>query len=414
MHLLYSVFIRLYAIAIAFAGLFNPKAKKFIQGRKNVFTNLQVWTNKNTKEVIWFHAASLGEFEQGRPLIEYLKKYHPQYAILLTFFSPSGYEVRKNYEHADYISYLPFDLEKNAKKFIDLAKPKMAFFIKYEFWHYYIKTLKSKTIPVFSVSTIFRENQVYFKKSKNFHNEILRNVSHFFVQDQTSLQLLHALGIKQSSITGDTRFDRVHEIAKQAQELEIIENFIDEKPVIVLGSIWDEDMKIIGEVLNRYIQQYKIIIAPHHISQENLAKIESYFSDYHAIRYSQYQLCCDGNFSILTIDNIGLLTSIYSYGNIAYVGGAFKTGLHNVLEPATFGLPVVFGSNYAKFKEAEGLLAAKGAESISTEKEFEKVLLRLLQNEQRNEMGNNAKLFVEKNTGATAQIIAYLHANKLL
>lgn len=413
MKFLYPFFIKFYAFFIQFASLFNSKAKLFVKGRKNVFDDLEDWCFLNSKQTIWFHAASLGEFEQGRPLIEYIKRHFPQYSILLTFFSPSGYEVRKNYEHADHICYLPLDSSRCAKKFIFTASPIMAFFIKYEFWNNYFKVLKNQNIPFYSVSSIFRKNQVYFKNVDNFHNTILKRVSHFFVQNKISEDLLNQIEIDSVTVTGDTRFDRVTEITKSAQSIEIVESFIDEKPTIILGSIWKEDLDVIGTVLNKHISKINLIIAPHNVDKKTLDTIASYFSS-KAVRYSQYKLCCDGEFSILLIDNIGLLTSIYAYGDIAYVGGGFKTGLHNVLEPATFGVPVIFGPQYDKFDEAKELVLSEGGISINSSDAFEEKLLGLLDVDKREATGKKAKAFIQNNVGATEKIIAYLKENEIL
>jgi len=414
MKFVYPFLISAYGILITLASVFNSKAKLFSKGRKNVFKELDYWCDMNSKRTIWFHAASLGEFEQGRPLIEYIKEKYPHYSILLTFFSPSGYEVRKDYEYADHICYLPLDSSSNAKRFIHMVNPKMVFFIKYEFWHNYLKTLNNNNIPTFSISSIFRENQVYFKKPKNFHNNILRNVTHFFVQNKASETLLKQIGISSTTVTGDTRFDRVADITKSAKSLEVIENFIDKNlPTVILGSSWKEDLDIIGSILSKHIADFKLIIAPHKVDTKTLDEIDSYFS-VKVLRYSNYQICCDGGFSVLTIDNIGLLTSIYAYGDIAYVGGAFKTGLHNVLEPATFGSPVIFGPQYEKFDEAKNLVQSGGGKSISNAEEFEKIFLRLLDKLEREKSGQLAKEFIQKNTGATKEIIKYLNEQNLL
>ncbi len=413
MKFFYPLFIASYGLLIKVAGLFNNKAKLFVSGRKNTFKHLKQWRKETSKEVIWFHAASLGEFEQGRPLIEYLKKEHPQFAILITFFSPSGYEVRKKYEHANHICYLPLDSSSNSKRFISLVQPKMTFFIKYEFWNNYFEALKKKGIPIFSISSIFRENQVYFKSTFNFHNTILRKVEHFFVQNKTSVTLLKQIEISNVSISGDTRFDRVADITKSAQPLEIIENFIGDLPTVILGSSWKDDLDVIGSVLNKHIKKFNLIIAPHNVDAKTIDEIDSYFT-VKVLRYSDYELCCDGGFSVLTIDNIGLLTSIYAYSDIAYVGGAFRTGLHNILEPATFGSPVIFGPNYAKFDEATNLIQSGGGKSINTTEEFENELLRLLNPSERTESGAKSKTFIQENTGATKKIVDYLENKNLL
>ena len=413
MKIFYPFFIASYGLLIGIASLFSYKAKLFVQGRKYVFKELEDWKSTIDKDIIWFHAASLGEFEQGRPLIESIKANYSQYAILLTFFSPSGYEVRKDYEYVDFTCYLPIDTSSNAERFVEVVQPKSTFFIKYEFWYNYFKTLREEGIPLFSVASIFRKDQVYFRSQRNFHNDILRNVTHFFVQNEESKNLLKSVGIADSSITGDTRFDRVSDITKTVQPLEIIENFIDDIPTVILGSAWKEDMEVIGAVLSKHVARFNLIIAPHNVDVKTIEEIESYFS-VRVLRYSGYELCCDGGFSVLTIDNIGLLTSIYAYGDIAYVGGGFKTGLHNVLEPATFGSPVIIGPEYSKFDEAKHLIAAGGAKSIGTSEEFEVEFLRLLNQVEREKSGAKSKKFIQDNLGATEKIVSHLKDANLL
>ncbi len=429
---LYDISLWGYWQAIKIAAPFNEKANLFKEGRKNWKTEVQLAFRSNKNPVAWFHCASLGEFEQGRPLIEAFKKNYPNYKILLTFFSPSGYEIRKNYEKADVIMYLPLDTKKNAEAFIKTVKPKVVFFIKYEFWHHFIKEISKHKTPLFSVSTIFRKEQHFFKgKNKrqvksNFSVRMLEAFTHFFVQNQSSKKLLNSINIQNVSITGDTRFDRVKTIVSQRKELPILEKFVGQNKLFVVGSSWQEDIEVIAPAFKETKEDYntlnesatdiiKLVIASHNIAESDLQKIEKSFNYLKIERYSKINLESKENIQnlqkadLLLIDNIGLLSSIYSYGDVAYIGGAFGKGLHNILEAATFGMPIIFGDkNYQKFNEAIDLVEKKGAFTVSDAKELEILLERLfIDNEYREQINKISREYVNKNTGATQQIMDF-------
>ncbi|WP_338814688.1 glycosyltransferase N-terminal domain-containing protein [Bernardetia sp. Wsw4-3y2] len=418
---------------IKIAAPFHQKANLFKEGRKNWKTELQAKFKKIKQPVAWFHCASLGEFEQGRPVIEAFKEEYPHYKILLTFFSPSGYEIRKNYDKADVIMYLPLDTQKNAEFFIETVKPRVVFFIKYEFWHHFIEETWKRKIPLFSVSTIFREDQHFFKgnnkakqgKESDFSVKMLERFTHFFVQNEHSKNLLNSINISTVSITGDTRFDRVSHIVAQRKELPILENFIGQSKLLVVGSSWQEDIEVLAPAFQKFREsnkditedntKVKLAIASHQIGESDLRQLEKAFDYLKIERYSKVNLNDKKSLQnlqqadLLLIDNIGLLSSIYSYGDVAYIGGAFGKGLHNILEAATFGMPIIFGNkNYQKFQEAIDLLAKKGAFSVSNEKELESLLKKLFKDyyfrEQINEI---TREYVIQNTGATSQIIDF-------
>jgi 3-deoxy-D-manno-octulosonic-acid transferase len=413
---------------IQLAAPFLEKASLFKEGRKNWKTELQTKFEKMKQPVAWFHCASLGEFEQGRPLIEAFKEEYPHYKILLTFFSPSGYEIRKNYDKADVIMYLPMDTQKNAEFFIETIKPKIVFFIKYEFWHHFIKETHKRNIPLFSVSTIFRADQHFFKgkSQNNFSVKMLERFTHFFVQNESSKNLLNSINIQKVSITGDTRFDRVATIVSQRKELPILEKFVGQNKLLVVGSSWQEDIEILAPAFKEIKEDYtilnetkkdriKLVIASHNIAQSDLQKIEKAFFYLKIERYSKVDLNDKKSVEnlqkadLLLIDNIGLLSSIYSYGDVAYIGGAFGKGLHNILEAATFGMPIVFGDKkYQNFKEATDLVNKEGAFTISNAKELEILLERLfIDDYYREQINEITREYVIKNTGATKQIMDF-------
>jgi 3-deoxy-D-manno-octulosonic-acid transferase len=404
---------------------FNEKAKLWIEGRRGDVNSLMFDVglkasqtehkisnieNQNPKTV-WFHCASLGEFEQGRPVIEEFRATFPDYKILLTFFSPSGYEVRKNYAGADYICYLPSDTPANAREFIKKVNPSIVFFVKYEFWYNYLRILHEKQIPVISFSAIFRPNQIFFKWYGRFYRNILTYFSHIFVQNQSSLDLLQSAGIQNISIGGDTRFDRVQQIAIARKQLPIIEQFKDGKALLIIGSCWQQDFDVILPFLNNFAKDLKVIIAPHEIHD---AEIESWRKALHGktVRYSEIatenadiKTC-----NYLIIDNIGMLSSLYQYADFAWIGGAYGKGLHNILEAATFGLPIFFGNKvYKKFKEAVDLERLTGAKSIADTITFEKEFIQLYDDVAlRKEKSEIIQKYVEENLGGTDKIIKYV------
>ncbi len=403
MKLLYSIGIFFYNLLIKFSSGFNSKAKLRKDGVNFTFETLKSF---NSKHVIWVHCASLGEFEQGRPLIEKIKQKYSDYQIALSFFSPSGYEIRKKYELADLVFYLPGDSFKNAKKLISLLNPKLVFFVKYEFWYWYLRELKNQQIPTYLISGIFRKKQIFFKFYGSFFRKILKNFTHLFVQNTISADLLKQAGIQNVSITGDTRFDRVFEIASNRKRIEIIENFIKDKLVFVAGSTWKPDEDIIFQFMNLPgNKNVKYIIAPHEIKNENIKRIIN-LADKNVIRYSESNSENILSTDILIIDNIGLLSSVYAYADVAYIGGGFGAGIHNTLEAAVYGIPVIFGSKYQKFDEAKELIKRKAGFSITNKEEFNVILQNLIRDiNLRMQSGKNAEMYIKENIGATEKIL---------
>ena len=414
---LYRIFVWIYPIAAWMLGFFNPKAKQWHIGRKQIFNKIAVALASNTKPIIWMHCASLGEFEQGRPVLEGLQKQYPNYSILLTFFSPSGYEVHKNYTGAHYIFYLPMDSKTNAAKFLQITKPSIAIFVKYEFWHYYLTQLKKLQIPTILIAGIFRKDQLFFKWYGSFYKKLLSCFTAFFVQDKSSQKLLDTVGINnQVYIGGDTRFDRVIEIAAGFTPIPAIEQFCNNSLVIVAGSTWLEDDETIAhfEKANPHI---KFIIAPHDITEQRLQQCIGLYKN--AMLYSEYVKNFNNtpkNFNTLIIDNVGMLSKLYHYASISYIGGGFGAdGIHNCLEAAVHYKPVLFGPIYDKYIEAIGLVEAGGAISIEDALNFEAVAKELLNNnDKRKEMGQLAGDFVLAHKGASAKIIHYIQENRLL
>jgi len=404
--LIYDFGISFYQFGIFLGSFFNQKAKLIRKGRKQTFPILTEKLAQNTNPVAWFHVASLGEFEQGRPVIELFRKAFPNYKIVLTFFSPSGYEVRKNYSEADVICYLPADTPKNAQKFIKLVQPQVIFFVKYEFWHHFIDEAYSQKIPLISFSAIFREHQIYFRPYGSFFRAILEKFTHIFVQNENSEKLLQNIGIQNITIGGDTRFDRVKAICDGKKNLPMVEKFKDGQKVMVIGSSWEEDLNVIVPILDK-VQKLKLIIAPHQVTESSLQFVEKIFSSKKTIRYSQISSKIIQNSDILLIDNVGMLTSLYQYGEWAYVGGAFGKGLHNVLEPAVFGIPVFCGVNYDKFQEVIDLVNLGGVLSCQNTSDFETKFYSLLENEKRETVGEICDKYVGKNLGASEQVLYF-------
>ncbi len=405
MELIYKIGISLFSLTVRFASLFNEKAKQFVGGRKEWKKTLKNQVEKDAR-YIWFHCASLGEFEQGRPVIEEVKSQFPEYKIVLTFFSPSGYEIRKNYEGADVISYLPLDTKRNAQAFIDIVKPEKVFFIKYEFWYFFISELKERNISLYIISAIFRENQQFFKNTfwGRWYRQTLFKFEHFFVQNETSAQLLKNIGLNNISVAGDTRFDRVAAIAKAAKKIPAVEKFKGEHLLFIAGSTWKPDEELLIEFINQY-GNAKFIIAPHEVSSANVNRIHELLKR-PAISMSKITETEIEKYEVLIIDSIGMLSSLYQYGNVAYIGGGFGVGIHNILEAATFGMPIVFGPNYKKFKEAVDLISEGGAFSIDKYSELEQLFLRFI-SEKRfvNDTKEITRKYVEKNVGSTKFII---------
>lgn len=399
MFFIYKLAVRFYLFSIRIASLFKPKAKHWIEGRKNWVKNLKSIINRSDR-YIWVHCASLGEFEQGRPVIEKLKSEYPNRKILLSFFSPSGYEIRKNYEHADTVVYLPLDTNRNAKKFLEILNPEFAIFVKYEFWFNYIAELERRNIPVFVVSAIFREKQHFFRSWGKWFRKQLHKINWIFVQNEDSLKLLKDVGISHCSISGDTRFDRVAQIAEASKTFPEVENFIGSHKVLLAGSTWTPGEKLIRDFLHDKNSDLKVIIAPHEVHQDRISGIEKSFPG-QCIRYSEIHNST-GKENILIIDSIGKLSHLYQYASLAYIGGGFGAGIHNILEAATFGKPVIFGPNHQKFKEARELISLGGAFSVSNAAEFKNIFDQLLHDNQAFEKaGRICKQYTRENQGAT-------------
>ena len=392
-------------IGVAIASLFNKKVKKMWAGERQAVKVLKEKVDPEAR-YIWFHAASLGEFEQGRPLIEHLRETHPEYKILLTFFSPSGYEVRKNYEGADIICYLPLDTIRNARRFLRAVKPVMAFFIKYEFWYNYLHILQHRGVPTYSVSSIFRPDQIFFQWYGRQYGRVLKCFTHFFVQNMESKALLSKLGITDVDVVGDTRFDRVLQIKEASKQLPIVEQFTAHaQKVFVAGSSWLPDEEIFIKYFDIH-KDWKLIIAPHVISDEHLSQIFELLKGRRVVRYTEATEKNVKDAEVLIIDCFGLLSSIYHYGTVSYVGGGFGVGIHNVLEAAVWDIPVVFGPNNKHFQEAQGLMLVQGGFEIKDYQSFRDLMMRFetdaffLQN-----AGENAGAFVKSRAGATAKVM---------
>lgn len=405
MTFLYKIAIQLYHIFVWLAAPFNGKARLYVTGRRNWHIKLQRQIDRNAK-YIWVHCASLGEFEQGRPLIEAIKTEYPEYKIVLTFFSPSGYEIRKKYPFADIISYLPADTRRNAKCFLDAIKPEKALFIKYEFWFHYITELQRREIPLYLVSGMFRKNQVFFSGmpwGKWFRN-LLLNFTCLFVQDKESCVLLEKIGIKKCTISGDTRFDRVAGISKSAKHIPIVDKFAANNQVFIAGSTWGPDEALLARIINEN-ENIKCVIAPHEVTAENVSKLEKLLKKPN-IRFSLANVATIHQYQVLIIDSIGFLSSVYRYGKFAYIGGGFGVGIHNILEAATFGLPVIFGPNYQKFREARDMVDLGAAIPVKAFNELQNAISGLLNNSKMlDELSQKSRNYVNKNRGATQLIL---------
>ncbi|MGQ1911353.1 3-deoxy-D-manno-octulosonic acid transferase [Marinifilum sp. RC60d5] len=407
----YNLSVRIYVLLIRIAANFNPKAKQWVDGRKNLFAKLEKAV-KGEQNIVWFHSASLGEFEQGRPVIEKFKEKYPECKILLTFFSPSGYEVRKNYEGADFIFYLPPDFPTQVKLFMDIVNPKMAFFIKYEFWHHYLKELKKRKVPTYIFSTIFRPDQLFFKRYGKFHRKMLTAFTHLFVQNNESVSLLNSIGFNNVTLTGDTRFDRVYTIAKGSKTLPKVEGFSQNRPVLIAGSTWPKDEENIINYLNTSQNNYKYIIAAHEVDEGHINAITSKIAK-SWVRYTQASKQEIDNAEVLVIDCIGVLSSLYRYGTLAYIGGGFGRGIHNTLEAATFGLPIIFGPNYHKFQEAKDLIEIGASNSYDNFIELSKLLDSYYENvPERTESGQKSKNYVDEKRGASTKILSEIKVFK--
>jgi 3-deoxy-D-manno-octulosonic-acid transferase len=433
--LIYNLFICLYVLGIRITSLWNPKAKEWVEGRKNLFDELKKKISNNEK-TIWFHCASAGEFEQGKPVIEEVKKTYAAHKIVVSFFSPSGYNVAKKYPHADVITYLPSDTRKNAKQFIELIKPDLVVFVKYEYWYHHLSAVAFHHIPLIIVSAIFRRDQLFFKSYGKFYRQMLFLFRQIFVQDEDSLELLKTNSIQHCSLSGDTRFDRVKKIAGNFSEIPLLKEFIGESKTIVAGSTWEGD----EEILSSYVKSshVKIVIAPHEIKKDHILKLQQSFPD--CVLYSEVKnLLAPTEVQVnsiwnsineqqqkdlqkklagaktLIIDSMGLLSKLYYYATVTYVGGGFKSGIHNTLEAVVYGKPVLFGPKYHKFKEARDLIADGAAISVNNAEELKTKMDHFFNDpSELSKAGTAAKTYVEKNTGATQKIIQFIQENRLL
>lgn len=403
---LYNIALLFTRAGLRLAALFHPKAKAFVDGRTNIIKRVQQTFQGSKDRIVWVHCASLGEFEQGRPVIEALKAAFPDVKILLTFFSPSGYEVRKNYKHADFVFYLPWDTASNAFNFISAANPTVAIFVKYEFWLHYSRELKKRSIPLISISSIFRPDQMFFKPYGGFYRKILENFDFFFVQNERSQKLLHDIGIKNCTIAGDTRFDRVYAIVKEGGEIPIASKFKNQAKTMVVGSCWPEDFEVLTPMINH--GSLKFIIAPHEITENFLTSIERSL----LVRFVRYSAAANvtdlEDYQVLIIDNVGMLARLYQYGEFAFVGGAFGKGLHNILEAACYGIPIFFGNrNYHKFQEAVDLINRGGAVEVNDYVDF-KDKFELINNPATFTLACEVtQAYVTENLGATEKIMQY-------
>ena len=405
MTILYNLSIFLFSAFIRLVAPFNIKARQIRQGRKLTFSKLESEV-KHDRPIVWVHCASLGEFEQGRPVIETIRKQHPEYRILITFFSPSGYEIRKNYDQADYICYLPADTKKNVLRLIELVRPQMVFFVKYEFWYHYISELKKQNIPLFLFSAIFRENQQFFKNSPwgKWYRQMLFKFEHLFVQDQHSVDLLKKIEISKVTVAGDTRFDRVAEIARNGKSIPLVEIFKGSSMLVVAGSTWKPDEELLAQYIHNH-PEIKFIIAPHETKKGNVERLINLLKT-PVICYTEATESTVMNKQVLIVDTIGILSSLYKYADLAYIGGGFGVGIHNTLEAAIFGMPILFGPNYLKFNEATTMVTLGIAFPIADSNSLQDSLDDLLNNpEKRNQISKACITFTKQNLGASEIIL---------
>ena len=414
MRFLYRFSILTYRLSIGIAAFMgHEKAKQWIQGRRNSFFKIKQALIPGERRV-WFHCASLGEFEQGRPVIEKFRLAYPDIKIVLTFFSPSGYKVRKNYPGADYIFYLPLDTRQNASEFISLVLPEKVFFVKYEYWFHYFEELRKRSIPNYLVSAIFRSDQRFFKWYGGFFRKMLSAVSFFFVQDNESAALLNSIGLTNHSVTGDTRFDRVVEVSQSSKQIPLLEKFKNGNRLLIAGSTWPKDEEVFIPVFSELRSlNLRLVIAPHEVNEKRINQLTLSLTAFRVLKFSEANEQNVMTAEILVIDNIGMLSSLYRYGSFAYVGGGFGSGIHNILEAAVFGLPVVFGPKYEKFREANELIRLGGAFSIQSPNEMKSVAGNLLNDERKSEAASSVtKQYVMERKGATDMILEFIRKNK--
>ena len=404
---LYNVIVHLARFFLLLSAPFNQKIRLFRKGRQSVFPFLKEHLSKQDK-VIWVHAASLGEYEQGLPVIKSLKVAYPEYNVLVTFFSPSGYEVKKNSAEADLVTYLPLDTRINCRKFLNMVQPKLAIFIKYEIWPNYLKVLEERGIPTLLVSAIFNQKQSYFKIYGGFMRRALRRFHHIFVQDENSAELLKCLGIHEYTISGDTRFDRVLEIVGQEKPLPLIKRFIQDQPCLVAGSTWPEDEAVIVPYINADESPLKFVLVPHDIKTNHIKQLVSSITPPVKL-YSELTESSEMEFKVLVVDQVGLLSSLYRFAKVAYVGGGFATGLHNTLEAAVYGIPVLIGPQYEGFREAEDLVARKGILPVQDRDDFKAECDRFFSEESLGiQTGQINTAYIDENQGATEKIVNYI------
>ncbi len=404
MQLLYGVIVRLYYFLILISSPFNLKAKQWITGRRNLFKLLKE-AIADQKNIIWFHCSSLGEFEQGRPVMEEYRKQNPEQKILLTFFSPSGYEVRKNYAGADWVFYMPLDVRQYVRKFLNIVNPDKVIFVKYEFWYHFLHEINKRNIPVYLISANFRRDQLFFKSYGNWYRRMLNYFTFIFVQNIESETLLKSIGINSVTVSGDTRFDRVSDIAGHARNIPEAEVFSGNSKVLVAGSTWPQDEELLVPFINKSPGNIKLIVAQHEISESGLSRLERMLQ-VKSVRFSRADDTNLISAKVLIIDNVGMLSFLYKYGSVAYIGGGFGKGIHNILEAAVFGQPVLFGPNYQKFSEAVELISAKGAFTFSDYGQLDEILNQFFSNvEKLNSASAISKHFVEERVGATGRIM---------
>ncbi|MBT2559474.1 3-deoxy-D-manno-octulosonic acid transferase [Hymenobacter sp. ISL-91] len=415
MRLLYSFGLRLYALLLRLLSPFVPKAAAWTAGRHGLLGRIQGQLRQEKAPLVWFHCASLGEFEQGRPLMEAYRIEYPDHKLVLTFFSPSGYEVRHNWPGADYVFYLPLDTSANARAFLDAVQPRLAVFVKYEFWYYFLRELQRRAIPTICVSAIFRPEQVFFQPWGGFFRRILGLFTHIFTQNQASAELLRGAGLTRVSVAGDTRFDTVvRRASAPPRHLPLVEAFTDDWcPVLIVGSSWAEDIAVLTPLLQQYQQELRFIVAPHEVNETTLRRVEAALPG-QVVRYSQAQAATVADARLLLIDNVGMLSSLYRFGHFAYVGGAFGKGLHNTLEAAAFGLPLLFGPTYHKFQEAQDLVELGCAFPISSSDELLKAFgLLYYREEARLQVQDLSLDYVHDHSGATSKIMAWVQAERM-
>jgi 3-deoxy-D-manno-octulosonic-acid transferase len=403
---LYTLAIRVFGLLAWVAARFKHTARLWVEGRRDWHRRLKA-DIKESKNLVWFHAASLGEFEQGRPIIERVREKYPGHPVLLTFFSPSGYEVRKDYDGADYVHYLPLDTPGNARKFLETAQPKLAIFIRYEYWYNFLRAMFRRDIPVVMASAIFRKDQLFFKPYGRWSRETLGGISHFFVQNQESLELLDSIGIRNKSLSGDTRFDRVWEAAQEKRDFPLVERFIADKICLMAGSTWPFDDQLLKEIVPAF-PELRFVIVPHHVDKGNIQRIAGLFEGLASLYSWGEDQDLTGK-QVLVVDTIGMLTHLYGLADLTYVGDGFGAGIHSILEPAAFGMPIFFGPNYQNFQEAVDLVERKGVFVVRDQEELKQVIRRFADDERgRQEVGQICRDYIEERRGATDSVITGL------